>query len=100
MYGKNDGIPYLRVIREVNICRAKSWLLEQILLLKFDEYRMKELGGKVGGGTEIFNEKISLKKLLIEFDKEYKLMRSMTFQDRLDLLGCNIPSWWEKGYYD
>ena len=97
---KKDGIPYVKVVREINLARAKSWLLEQILLLKFDEYRMKELGGKVGGGTEIFNEKISLKKLLIEFDKEYKLMRSMTFQDRLDLMGCNIPSWWEKGYYN
>ena len=96
---KKDGIPYLKTLRKVQLSRAKSWLLEKLILLKFKEHRLFSLSGKVAGGTEIFNLDLDERILTKVFDEEYKRLVSKSFQECLKELNCKMPTNWIKGEY-
>lgn len=97
---KRDGIPYLEILRKVELDRSKSWLLEQIILLKLKKFRMFNLAGLVSGGTEIFNNKIKRADIISIFDEEYKKIKDITFQRRLSDLNCHLPAIWSKGLFN
>ena len=97
---KRDGIPYIKTLKKVELERSKSWLLEKLILLKLQKFRLFSLAGKVQGGTEIFNLDLNEDLLVKTFDEEFNRLKNKSFQDCLKELDCKIPTNWIKGEYD
>jgi len=95
---KNAGTPYIRTITKPSFSRDKSWLLEQIVLLRLKKYKMMSYRGKIKGGTEMFNNRLKEDVLKEVFSEEAEKLKSTSFLDRLAEMNCEVPLTWIRGY--
>ena len=95
---KTAGTPYIRTITKPTFSRDKSWLLEQIVLLRLQDYRMMNYRGKIGGGTEMFSNRLKEETLKEVFLEEAEKLRTTSFLDRLAEMSCELPLTWIRGY--
>ena len=96
---KRSGAPYVKVHMIRFLERQKAWLLEQLLLQKFRDFRLFESSGIVVGGTEMFKETLPFDLLSRELERQYEAIHSTSFYEYIAQMGCTVPRSWIAGHY-
>ena len=59
---------------------------------------MMNYRGKIGGGTEMFSNRLKEETLKEVFLEEAEKLRTTSFLDRLAEMSCELPLTWIRGY--